>query len=109
MRRASVENLSSIDRISLRLNLRRLTRVGAWNAMSLSNCVMNAPVRVTVTYPSYLRNCADWTSVLRPSQKAGDLETGGSLGAVTPTIGLAAQRGILKEWLWPPPTGPYDY
>ena len=54
-------------------------------------------VRGTVTYLSYLRNCVDWVSVLRPSQKSGDLGAGGSLGVITPTTGLAVHRGILKE------------
>ena len=36
MRRASGAKLSSTERLSPRLNLRRSTRVGAWNVMSLS-------------------------------------------------------------------------
>ena len=36
MRRASDENMSSTVHLSPRLNLRRTTRVGAWNVMSLS-------------------------------------------------------------------------
>ena len=36
MRRASGADVSSTERLSPRLNLRRSTRVGAWNVMSLS-------------------------------------------------------------------------
>ena len=36
MRRASGAEVSSTERLSPRLNLRRSTRVGAWNVMSLS-------------------------------------------------------------------------
>ena len=78
MRRASGAEVSSTKRLSPRLNLRRSTRVDR------------------------LRT---WVSVLRHSQKSGDLRGGWSVGVGTPTPGPAVPKGILKEWLWPSATG----
>ena len=104
MRHASCAEVSSTEHLSPRLNLRRSTRVDAWNVMPYPRCVINAPVRGTVTYLSCLRNCDDSVSGLRHSQKSRDMGAGESVGVGTPTTGPAVFRGILKEWLWPSPT-----
>ena len=67
--------------------------------------MINAPVKGIVTYLSYLRNCADWMSVLRPSQRSQETwEQVGQWGWVQ------LHKGILTEWLWPSPTDwTYDY
>ena len=41
---------------------------------------MNVPAEGTVTNLIYMQNCVDWVSVLRLSQKSGDLGAGGSVG-----------------------------
>ena len=66
--------------------------------------VINVSARETVNYLSYLRNCVNWVSVLRFSQKSGDLGAGGSVGAGTLPTGPSVFTGILKEWLGPSPT-----
>ena len=59
-------------------------------------CLVNVPVRGTVTYLSCLRNCVDWVSVLRHSQKLGDLGVGGSVGVSTHTTFKICQRCMLS-------------
>ena len=103
MRRASGADLSSTDRLSTRLNLRRSNRVGAWYVMFLT-CVVNVLVRGTVTCISCLRNCVDWVSVLRHSQKSGKLGVGGSVGGGYNYYWSGRPQGILRKRLWPSPT-----
>ena len=104
MRRASAAEVSSTERLSPRLNLRRSTQVGASNVISLSVVYGKHTGQRTVTYSKDLRNLVDWVSVSRLSQKSGNMRSGGSAGVGTPTTDGAVLSSILKEWLWPSPT-----
>ena len=87
-----------------RLNLRRSTRVGAWNVMFLSEVRTDKRTGQRDSHlPQLSAELRRLGVSVRHSQKSGDLGAVGSVGVGT-TTGPAVLRGILKVWLWPSPT-----
>ena len=92
--------VSPTERLSPRLNLRRSTRSGAWNVMSLSEVRYKRTGHRDYHLPQLsakLRRLV--VSVAAHSEVKDTWERVG-----TPTTGPAVHRSILKERFWPSPT-----
>ena len=82
MRRASGAKVSSIERLSPRLNLRRSTRMGAWNVMSLSEVRDKSTDQRDWHLSQLYADSVDCVSVLRTLRSQETWERVGQLGLI---------------------------